>query len=161
MKFIRNKIFIIFAIVSLILLIIEIESRTRAKSSRMKHKRNSKSNLHKEKNFFTSEKIKKAKENCNKSCEGELKTIEKNNNNDKTKRPFEMKSYLFRRKHNINTEYLICRCKFTNSGVEKRNVFFYANKLELDKFIKEDIDGTDVSVRNQKKLRKSDYKYLP
>ena len=159
MKFIRNKIFSIFAIITLILLIIKIESRSRkhSKSSMTNKNKNSK----KYKLLVSDKIIKETKAICQKTCDEKEKPVfEKEYSKDPKKKPYEMNASLYVRKQDINTEFFICKCKFTSSGQSLKKCYYYANKDAVKLFIKVDLDGMISNERIQLKPSKKGYVHL-
>ena len=137
MKFITNKVFVLLALVTALLLIISIESTS------SKAKRNNKF-IPKMVGGKSPANQKIAKGHCTTKCKAEKISFDKVYSKNKKKKPYEMKQTLFARLREINTEYYVCKCLFTNSGVMLKRAYFFANKKKINIWYRYDSDGFTV-----------------
>lgn len=160
MKFIRNNTFIIIAIITIILLIIQIESRLYSKpriTKKNKHMTLKRNHLRNDPD--SPQTVTKMNEKCWNTCEDEKVLLDKElSKGGKQKQVIEINSFLYRRTQDIKTEYYICKCNFTTLGAPLKIVYYYANKLSLKKNLKSyDLDGSDKNTRNHGDLEKRGY----
>jgi uncharacterized low-complexity protein len=136
MKFISNKVFVLLALLTALLLIISIESSSRTK-------RNSKY-VPKMVGGRSPANQKIAKGHCTTKCKAEKIAFDKVYSKNKKKKPYEMKQTLFVRLREINTEYYVCKCHFTNSGVSLKRSYYFANLKKINIWYRYDSDGFTV-----------------
>jgi len=88
--------------------------------------------------------IKIAKGHCTKFCAKEKIIFDKEYSKNKKKKPYEMKQRLYVRLREINTEFYVCKCSFTNSGVNLKRSYYFANKDKINQWWRYDLDGIVV-----------------
>ena len=141
MKFITNKVFVLLALITALLLIISIES-----SSKRTYRNNK--FIPKMVGAKSPANLKIAKGHCTTKCKAENIAFNKVYAKNKKKKPYEMKQTLFARLRDINAEYYVCKCLFTNSGVPLKRFYYFANKKKINIWYRYDSDGFTVYNNN-------------
>jgi DNA-binding response OmpR family regulator len=92
-----------------------------------------------------------AKSKCKESCDKELANSKKQHSENR-ETPTKNEFALYTKKNiNDNIEYYLCECLLSSDNRVVQKEFYFANKMNVDMFFKNDDDGRKVYKKTLKK----------